>query len=182
MRIIEGTVDEIIEYQKRTNQIPSTDDDETAAPDKEAPPTRSTSALDSDDDDAFYIKQFVYGRAKDGATANRVISFLNRVLELKTLISIGESERTNDGYTDYIMVRDDGPKKFGAVVYVKPGNGGLTLRLRPEEVSDIDDSRIKFRNVATTQKYAVNCPLNDDDAVDLAVTLTERALEKVRSD
>lgn len=181
MRIIEGTVDEIIEYQQRTNQSPpAADDDETAAPEKEAPPTHSTSALDSDDDDAFYIKQFVYSRAKDGGMANRVISFLNRALALKTTISIGTSERSYDGYTDYVMVRDDGPKKFGAVVYVKPSNGGLTLRLVPADVADIDSNRIKLRNVAPTQQYAVNCPLRDEQAVDLAVELTERALRKVR--
>jgi len=73
-----------------------------------------------------------------------------------------------------------GPKKFGAVVYVKPGNGGLTLRLRPDDVDDLDDKRIRLRNVAPTQPYAVNCPLNDNEAVDLAVDLTERALRKVR--
>ncbi|MGN9812577.1 hypothetical protein ACTMSW_24890 [Micromonospora sp. BQ11] len=180
MRIIEGTVDEIIEYQTRTNQGPPADDDETAAPEKEATPTRSTSALDSDDEETFFIKQFVYTRAKDGGTANRVLTFLNRALDLKTVAAIGESDRTHDGYTDYIMVRDEGPKKYGAVVYVKPANGGLTLRLRPEDVADLDSHRIKLRNVAPTQKYAVNCPLNDDEAVDLALLLTERALDKVR--
>jgi hypothetical protein len=72
LRIIEGTVDEIIEYEKRISQAPATagDDDETAAPEKEATPTVSTSALDSDDEDAFFIKQFVYTpRAKDGGVA-----------------------------------------------------------------------------------------------------------------
>lgn len=180
MRIIEGTVEEIVEYQRQTGQAVPGSDDETAAPEKEASPTVSTSALDADDEDAFFIKQFVYTRAKDGGTANRVLAFLRQALELKTLIEVGESDRTQDGYTDYIMVRDDGPKKYGAVVYVKPGNGGLTLRLRPEDVADIDDERVKLRNVAPTQKYAVNCPLNDNEAVDLALELTTRALKKVR--
>lgn len=180
MRIIEGTVEEIIEYQKQTGQALPGDDD-TAAPENEASPTVSASALDADNEDAFFIKQFVYTRAKDAGTANRVLGFLRRALELKTLIEVGESDRTQDGYTDYIMVRDDGPKKYGAVVYVKPGNGGLTLRLRPEDVEDLDDERIKLRNVAPTQKYAVNCPLRDKEAVDLALELTERALKKVRN-
>jgi len=182
VKIIEGTVEEIIEYQRRTGYAPPLgDDDETAAPEKEASPTVSASALDSDDNEAFFIKQFVYTRAKDGGAANRVLDFLRRALELKTVLEVGESDRTHDGYTDYIMVRNDGPKKYGAVVYVKPSNGGLTLRLRPEDVADLDEERIKLRNVASTQKYAVNCPLSDDEAVDLALSLTERALKKVRS-
>lgn len=181
MRIIEGSVDEIIEYEKRRAHNEPGGDDETAAPEKEASPTVSASALDSDDEDAFLIKQFVYTRAKDGGIANRVLSFLRQASELNTLIEMGESSHSHDGYTNYIMVRDDGPKKYGAVVYVKPGNGGLTLRLRPGDVADLDDERIKLRKVAPTQKYAVNCPLNDDEAVELALMLTKRALGKVRS-
>ena len=180
MRIIEGTPAEIVEYQQRIGQVAPSSEDETAAPDKEASPTVSTAAVDSDEDDAFFIRQFVYTRANDGGTASRVLQFLRRVLDLDTLIQVGESDTTQDGYTHYIMVRDNGPRKFGAVVYVKPGNGGLTLRLRPEDVEDFEDERIKIRNVAATQVYAVNCPLVDDKAVERALQLTERALAKVR--
>jgi hypothetical protein len=66
------------------------------------------------------------------------------------------------------------------VVYVKPHNLGLTVRLRPEDLEDLNDAHIKPRDVVATQQYAVNCPLTDDAAVEMALTLTERALAKVR--
>jgi hypothetical protein len=69
---------------------------------------------------------------------------------------------------------------LGAVVYLKPSNGGLTLRLRPDDVMDISDDRISLRDVRPADQYAVNCPLRDNQAVDLAVHLTARALAKVR--
>ena len=79
-----------------------------------------------------------------------------------------------------LMVRDAGARRFGAVAYVRPANSGLTLRLRADDVADIDSDRIHLREVKKTQKYAVNCPLHDAAAVDLAVQLTERALKLVR--
>lgn len=182
MRIIEGTVDEIIEYQRRNGTDPETGEDpnEAAAPAQEPEPAVSTSALGLDDEESFTTLQFVYTRARDAATTRRVLTFLGRVLEQDTLIELGLSDRTHDGYTHYLMVRDNGPRRFGAVVYLKPANGGLTLRLLPEDVADIADERVKLRKVAPTHQYAVTCRLVDDEAVELALTLTGRALAKVR--
>ncbi|MGY3518172.1 hypothetical protein ACVMYR_17930 [Micromonospora sp. PTRAS2] len=181
MRIIEGTVDEIVEYQRRTSaDVDSVDDSTGAAPEQEPEAAVSTSALGSDDVDSFAILQFVYAWAHDGATTRRVLTYLRQALEQDTLIEIGRSDRSDDGYTDYLMVRDDAPRRFGAVVYVKPSNGGLTLRLRPEDVADINDERVKLRRVAASQQYAVTCRLVDDEAVELALMLTGRALAKVR--
>lgn len=188
MKVVEGTVEEIVEYQQRLAGLVQGDQPEQEGEDvpagKEPPAARAVAGgLDdaADDEDAFFIRRFVYGRAMNAATARRVLSFLEQVAEKGTVVEVGESERTTDGLTDYLMVRDEGPRRFGAVAYVKPGNSGLTLRLRPEDVADVVDERVKERNVAATQKYAINCPLADDQAVDMAVQLTERALAKVRS-
>jgi hypothetical protein len=109
-----------------------------------------------------------------------VLDFLRKVEKLGTRLEIGKSARTRDGRSDYVMVRDAGPALYGAVVYLKPDTGGLTLRLRPGDVADIVDPRVRVREVRSSAKYAINCPLNDDAAVELAVRLTERALAKVR--
>lgn len=182
MRVIEGTVDEIVEYQQRTGQLLANGRDvqTESIPTEDPPASVSTAVLDSDDEEAFFIKQFVYNRANNGGTARRVIKYLEQVIALGTLVEVGESERTHDGLTDYVMVRDQGPRRFGAVAYVRPANGGLTLRLRPEDVDDIDDERMRERNVSANQQYAIICPLADEAAVDLALSLTKRALEKVR--
>ncbi|WP_431904554.1 hypothetical protein [Micromonospora carbonacea] len=181
MRIIEGTVDEIVEYQRRNGTAVDPVDDPTEAdPEQEPEAAVTTSALSLDDEDSFPLLQFVYTRASDGATTRRVLTYLRRALEQETLVEIGSSDRSYDGYTNYLMVRDDAPRRFGAVAYVKPSNGGLTLRLRPEDVADITDERVKLRQGASTRKYAVTCRLVDDEAVELALMLTGRALAKVR--
>lgn len=136
---------------------------------------------DQDDEDSFFIRQFVYGRAENAPGARRVFTYLEGVAELGTTVEVGESVRSHDGLTPYLMVRDQGPRRFGAVAYVNPGNVGLTLRLRPDDVTDISDPRIRPRNVRSGQPYAITCPLIDDAAVDLAVKLTARALGKVRT-
>jgi hypothetical protein len=186
MRLIEGTVDEVVEYQQRisaTGNDVVTDVGTPAAdviPEGHDPAEARTASGDSwTDDDEFFIKQFIYGRATDGPTAERVLRYLHLVADMGTAIATGKSERTKDGLTDYLMVRDEEPRRFGAVAYVMP-SGRLTLRLRPEDVSDLTDERIKPRDVKASQKYAINCPLVDDKALDLAVTLTERALNMVR--
>jgi len=62
---------------------------------------------------------------------------------------------------------------------VSAKNAGLTLRLTRDDVSDVAD-RVKFRNVQPRNGYQVNCPVTTPDAIDLAVKLTQRALDKVR--
>jgi hypothetical protein len=80
------------------------------------------------------------------------------------------------------MVRNAGKQLYGAVAHVKATNGGLTLRLTREDVADLHDrDHIQPRQVKSGQKYAINCPLRDQEALQLAVELTRRALTKVRS-
>lgn len=186
MRLIEGTVEEIVEYQRRVEGAASppaaVSGGEEVPVGAEPPAARTASGGLGDDEDGFYIRQYVYGRTYDAGTARRVLTFLERVATKGTLLEIGESERTSDGLTDYLMVRDDGPRRFGAVVYVRPANANLTFRLRPDDVEDLEDHRVRHRNVASGQQYAIRCQLVDDEAVELALELTDRALAKVRAE
>lgn len=128
------------------------------------------------------IDQLVRDRGRDPETINRVLEFLRRAVELEGVeIGPGTSERTKDGRSDYIMVRDAGKRRFGAVVYVKATNGGLTLRLTKEDIADLDDGNVKLRDVRAGHQYVVNCPLHSEEAIDRALELTEIALKKVRA-
>jgi len=183
MRIIEGTVEEIVKYQQLTAALavesPGADLGGVPEAGTESAPARSVRTLDGDDGE--YIRQYVTARAMTEQGRERVLQFLERALKLGTSIEPGTSQNTEDGLGPYLMIRDDGPQRFGAVVYVKPHNVGLTVRLRPEDVVDIDDAHIQPRDVVQSQQYAINCQLVDDAAVEVALTLTERALAKVRS-
>ena len=188
MRIIEGTPEELVQYEQLVgaggrgpmSAAPARSGED--APVGAEPPSARTAVGDlaGDDEDSFFIRQYVYGRATNATTARLVLTFLERIALEGTVIEVGVSERTADGLTDYVMVRDSGPRHFGAVVYVKPGNGGLTLRLQPEDVTDVADERVKQRNVKAGHQYAITCRLVDQEAVDLAIDLTRQALTKVR--
>jgi hypothetical protein len=65
---------------------------------------------------------------------------------------------------------------------LKPRNAGLTLRLRPEHAEALEDDHIQFRDVVAKQRYALNCPLVDEESLELALELTRRALRLVRRD
>ena len=49
-------------------------------------------------------------------------------------------------------------------------------------MSDITDADVKFRDVQPRNGYQVNCPVATADAIDRAVELTQRALNKVRGE
>lgn len=185
MRIIEGSVEEIVKYQQLTEAsteggVLTADVGGVPEAGNESAPARSVRTLEGDD--GAYIREYVAARAMTEQGRDRVLHFLERVLKLGTSIEPGTSQNTDDGLGPYLMIRDDGLQRYGAVVYVKPHNLGLTARLRPEDVEDLSDAHIRPRDVVATQQYAVNCPLTDDAAVEIALTLTERALTKVRSD
>jgi hypothetical protein len=114
-------------------------------------------------------------------TGRRVEAYVHRVLELGgTEVMPGTSKVTDDGQADYLLVYNALPRSYGAIASVNARNGGLTVRLTKEDVSDITDSRMRFRAVQPNDQYQTNCPLRTDDAIDLAVELTQRALDKVR--
>jgi hypothetical protein len=178
VRIIEGSVEEIVKYQREMGVEPQVSvDDEPVEGGKVAVATQGS---EGDEDAWYYVEQHVYSRARSAGTKRLVLRYLEEVRELGTIAEIGESERTHDGLTNYIMVRDEGPRRFGAVAYVRPANGGLTLRLRADEVDDVLGEVVRLRQVKKGHEYAVICPLASEEAVSMAIELTKRALEKVR--
>ena len=184
MKIIEGTVQEIVEYQKLTGTQSGTENEQLPGESGggEPSPARSVSQFSGEDEDSYFVRQFVYSRAPSADVCRRVLEYLERVLDLGTYIEVGTSQNSKDGYNNYLMIRDEGKQRYGEAVYVKRHNGGLTVRLRPEDVEDLTDGHIFERDVVATQQYAINCPLIDDAAVDVALELTKRALSKVRTD
>ncbi|MDX3098042.1 hypothetical protein PV417_26450 [Streptomyces sp. ME19-03-3] len=176
MRLIDGTPQEIAEFLRLT----APEDDADAGAPAEAELDASVGGLGGELDWA-QITDLVRGRARSAEIARRVLDFLQGSLALGDVeIGPGESERTRDGRSDYIMVRDAGVRRFGAVAYVKATNGGLTLRLTREDVAGLDEPRIGFRAVRPGHQYVVNCPLRDDEAVQAALRLVRVALAKVR--
>ncbi|MFE7777727.1 hypothetical protein ACFU5O_28275 [Streptomyces sp. NPDC057445] len=175
MRLIEGTPQEIAEFLRLT----APEDDADAGAPVEAELDAPVSGLGGELDWA-QITDLVRGRARSAEIAKRVLGFLEGAVALGNVeIGPGESERTRDGRTDYIMVRDAGVRRFGAVAYVKATNGGLTLRLTREDVADLDEP-VSFRGVRAGHQYVVNCPLRDEEAVQAALRLVQVALTKVR--
>ena len=65
------------------------------------------------------------------------------------------------------------------MAYVNAKNGGLTLRLTRDDMADVSD-RVKLRHLDPRNVHQVNCPVTTPEAIDLAVKLTQRALDKVR--
>ncbi|WEH40663.1 hypothetical protein [Streptomyces sp. AM 2-1-1] len=170
MRILEGTPAEIAEFLRLTDQAAEGDVAETA----------DVLAASGGMDEAS-VQAFIDQRGRTDAGKARVRKYFEKLGRTGVEIVTGQSARTKDGHTDYLMVRDDGPRRFGAVAYVKPANSGLTLRLTREDVADVDPDHIQFRDVRAGHQYVVNCPLTSDEAIDWAVELTLRALAKVRT-
>lgn len=196
MRIIDGTPQEIVEYERlaglvsqtppAADTLPSPDEGvETEGADETA--TLSGAAPLSAADHVALMK-FIYGRA--GKNPERTVHterFIKRLLEQeKVVVAFGRSAKTIDGLADYLMIRDNGPQRYGAVAYLRPSNGGLTVRLGPEDLErlglDAQDTRVQPRNVAPSDPYKINCPLQDPGAADLAFTLVRAALDIVRSE
>ena len=126
------------------------------------------------------LRSFIYGRAREPRIGGRVDAYVRQVLDMGGAeVEIGTSKASKDGRADYLLVYDAGPRRYGAVAYANAKNGGLTLRLTKDDVTDVSD-RVKFRDVDPRNGYQVNCPVTTPDAIDLAVELTQRALDKVR--
>ncbi|MEV0750485.1 hypothetical protein AB0I75_35665 [Streptomyces sp. NPDC050273] len=164
MRYLEGTPAEIAEFLRLTGKDT---EDETAEVLASSP---SMEGLE--------VEVFIEERGRTAEGKQRVRDYLHQLAGLE--IVTGQSVRTKDGQTDYLMVRDTGKRRYGAIAYVKPANSGLTLRLTREDVADLTTDCIQFRDVKEGHKYVVNVPLTSDEAVKWAVQLTYRALSKVR--
>jgi hypothetical protein len=181
--IIEGTPEELAEYEAQTGVIgkarvaanaPETSGDVLPAGDGQA-------IGGADVEDAVLLRSFISGRARTQDIGERVEAYVRRVLDLGGAeVEMGTSKASRDGRADYLRVYNAGPRRYGAVAYVNARNAGLTLRLTREDVADMSDSGIKLRDVQQRNGYQVNCPVKTPEAIDLAVELTQRALAKIR--
>lgn len=182
MRYIEGSPREIAEYLRLTGGTEAPEGASGSDPESSEGDADIAAPAQTVDDDAWFeTERLVYQRSREAAITKRVLQYLRGAVASGNVeVGPGTSERTRDGLTDYVMVRDAGKRRFGAVAYVKATNGGLTLRLTKEDVADLDSSYIRFRDVRPGHQYVVICPLVNDAAVAMALKLTERALAKVR--
>jgi hypothetical protein len=132
------------------------------------------------------VERFVHERAR-GEDLRRGIDYLTQVQQkLGTNFVIGRSRTRATGQTNYIRVHGDGPQlrstASSAVAYFKPRQGVIDLRLLPQDVKDINDARIEQlqrKGSSRPRPYQVRCRLDDDAAVDLAIELTKRAIDKL---
>lgn len=178
--IIEGSPEELAEYEARTGLIglsraaaEASDEDEPLPVDDQA----SVYPVS----DMEEISSFIAVRARNQGVGEQVAAYVRGVLSLGgTEVAFGTSKVNKDGRADYLLVYDSGPRHYGAVAYVNAKNAGLTLRLTKEDVADIADPGVKARDVQARNGYQINCPVKTPAAVDLAIKLTERALDKVR--
>jgi hypothetical protein len=124
-----------------------------------------------------------YIKERAGTSAQRahfVEMFVQRVMDLGGVeVEIGTSSRTKDGLNHYLMLRDSGPRHYGAVVYVKPATAGTTFRL---PVSSAEGRRFaKVRKLSNRERsYQISLGLRSEEAVEEAVELAKEALGLVR--
>lgn len=182
--IIDGSPEELAEYEARTGVIGQAHAAAKALDRMEDPLAAGGGQRigGMGAEDQAMLRSFIYGRAREPMIGAHVEAYIHRVLDLdETEAEIGTSKTSKDGRADYLLIYDTGPRRYGAVAYVNAKNAGLTLRLARDDVADVTDPQIKSRNVQPRNGYQINCPLTTPDAIDLAVRLTQRALDKVRS-
>ena len=180
--IIEGSPEELADYEARTGVIGQAHAAGKALERVEDPlATGGGQTIGGTDfEDEVMLRSFIFGRAREPQLGANVETYARRMLELGGVeVGIGTSKASKDGRSDYLLIYDAGPRRYGAVAYVSAKNAGLTLRLTRDDVSDVAD-RVKLRDVQPRNGYQVNCPVTTPDAIDLAVKLTQRALDKVR--
>jgi hypothetical protein len=175
---LEGTPEEIADYMQRLSAANVSDADGSA---EITPSGEGQVGGTLDESDMAWLKRFVWSRGSETVQTQRIEDYLTRVIDAENvMIEAGTSTRTASGESDYLMVRDDGPRRYGAVVYVNPRSAKLNFRLLEADVDDVRD-RVTVRNIVKGQHhYRINLPLREAEDVDLALELTKRALAKVR--
>jgi hypothetical protein len=180
VKIIEGSPEELAEYEARTGTIGEAPHTNMPDPAEEPLPAGDGQTIAGTDfEDEAVVRSFIYGRAREPRIGGRVDAYVRQVLDAGVEVEIGSSKTSKDGRGDYLLVYDAGPRHYGAVAYVNAKNGGLTLRLTKDDVADVSD-QVKFRDVDLRNVHQVNCPLTTSDAIELALKLTQRALDKIR--
>lgn len=191
MKVLEGTPEELLAYQKlNTTELvaqPPGEQEENPAEETEEesvnPNSRKTLLR-------WRTSRYVlFSRAQFGSTTTmfeteRMETFLRRAeTELGLVPVVGKSTATTwgDGYTDYIRLYPSGKRRFGAVVYLVPGAGSMNLRLQRDDVTDLlgVDPKVVARDIHPDNVHGVRFNFSDDDAVQVALELTKRAMAKV---
>jgi hypothetical protein len=180
--IIEGSPEELAEYEAQTGVIGQAHAVASAPGEEDPLPAGDGQAIsETDFKNEMMLRSFIFSRARIPVIGGRVETYIRRVLDLGgTEVEIGTSQGSKDGRADYLLVYNAGPRRYGAAAYVNAKNAGLTLRLTKEDVDDATSRGIKFRDVQSGNGYQVNCPVTTPDAIDLAVQLTQQALDKIR--
>lgn len=172
---VEGTPEELTSSQQLLEILKGTSDVARAG---------ATDEVEEDTPPSYWqivpehVKAFVLSKTPDLQRQALVIRFIGEVMQWgDTEVEIGTSRNTPDRLADYLMLRHSGPRRFGAFAYVKPRNGGVTLRLGR---SDAETSPFgRARRVKPGTGYEVTCPLRSKDAVDEALRLARLALDRV---
>lgn len=147
---------------------PATTDEAGAGADEPA----SWSAVPAD------LRQHIADHSPSAESQRRVMRFVGEVLSWGGVEAVrGKSSTRPDGRTRYIMLRNTGPRPFGAFCYLKPTNGAAEFRLTQSEVEC--NEFIVFRDVRPDHAYQIKVPLLSDEAVDEALKLARKALDGV---
>lgn len=138
---------------------------------------------DTNTSERAWLKQFIWSRGREPQRTQLVEEYVLGVLDTENVtLNSGMSKRTASGESIYLMVHDQGPRRFGAVAYVTPSSGKLDFRLLEEDVEDVRQC-VTLRTIREGRRqhpYRIDLGLRTNDDVNLALELTRRALEKVR--
>jgi hypothetical protein len=184
--VVEGQPSELAEYERLVGLVGQRAESVVIGGDDSPPLASADSTLelagDLDPEDDAWLKQFIWSRGRDAVKTQLAEDYARAALDLSDLaVEPGRSVRTPTGESNYLMFRDAGPRKFGAVAYLLPYSAKLDFRLRPEDVDDLKE-RVIVRNIVKGQhEYHISLYLTTPDDVKLAIELTERALSKVRN-
>jgi hypothetical protein len=162
MTIIEGSPEELAEYQARSGG----DIEKLTAEAYE---------------EAMTIRSHIFRKARTPVTGGLVDSYVTRMRILGGIVPVrGTSHQHEDGYGPNVLLYAEGPRSLGAAADAHPEKGTVDFRLSPDDVGDIDDPAMKVYPNRKLSLLPVSCRLASPEDVELAVSLTQRALDKVR--
>lgn len=179
--IIEGSPEELADYEARTGLMGKAAAKSIGGADEPLTAEGEPTICGTNTADEVTLRSFISGRAREPWIGEHVEAYVRKMLDLgDVVVDIGTSQSSKDGHADYLLVYNAGPRHYGAVAYVNAKNAGLTLRLTKDDVAEVHDPHIRFRDVQGRNGYQINCPLKSPDAIDVAVKLTIQALVKIR--
>lgn len=125
------------------------------------------------------VVEFVRLRAVDEEGAETAENFLREVASWRgTQAEVGTSVRTEDGKTNYVMVRRV-PSRYGAFLYFFPKLLKATLRLMADDVNPDALKFAEMRNVRSANRYQVRIKVKSPEALSEAIQLARQAYERV---